>query len=104
MRNSVTLIVHNAWRLDFNLALASFTVRTSPPRTVAVGLTRVLQPNIEGVRNLVDFALSSPFQTPPMILNTSSVSVVSAHPTGWVAESSANPLQYVVSSLQCEHF
>lgn len=73
-------------------------------RTVAVGLTRVLQPNIEGVRNLVDFALSSPFQTPPMILNTSSVSVVSAHPTGWVAESSANPLQYVVSSHQCEHF
>ncbi|KAL8280977.1 hypothetical protein RQP46_006656 [Phenoliferia psychrophenolica] len=74
MRDSVTLIVHNAWRLDFNLGLASFT------------------PNIEGVRNLVDFALSSPYKQPPMIASTSSVSVISAHPTGWVAESSANPL------------
>ena len=37
----MTTIIHNAWRLDFNLSLASF------------------EPNIKATRNLVDLALDS---------------------------------------------
>lgn len=35
------MIIHNAWRLDFNLSLASF------------------EPHIRGTRNLIDISLSS---------------------------------------------
>ncbi|KAF7979760.1 hypothetical protein HWV62_41154 [Athelia sp. TMB] len=38
IRNSVTTIIHNAWRLDFNLALASF------------------ESNVRGTRHLIDLA------------------------------------------------
>ncbi|KAJ7487932.1 hypothetical protein FB451DRAFT_1225962 [Mycena latifolia] len=38
MRNSVTLVIHNAWTLDFNLPLASF------------------EQHISGTRQLIDFA------------------------------------------------
>lgn len=41
LRSSVTHIIHNAWRLDFNLSLASF------------------EPNIRGTRNLIDLASHS---------------------------------------------
>ncbi|KAJ6568449.1 putative nonribosomal peptide synthetase [Mycena sp. CBHHK59/15] len=53
MRDSVTLIIHNAWKLDFNMSLASF------------------EPHIRGTRHLVDFALSSPQY--PRFLFTSSI-------------------------------
>jgi nucleoside-diphosphate-sugar epimerase len=36
------MIIHNAWRVDFNLALSSF------------------EPNIRGTRMLLDLALASP--------------------------------------------
>ncbi|GJJ05917.1 putative secondary metabolism biosyntheticenzyme [Clathrus columnatus] len=58
MRNSVTTIIHNAWSVNFNISLASF------------------EPAIRGVRNLIDFALSSPYSTPPRILFTSSVGII----------------------------
>jgi hypothetical protein len=35
------------------------------------------KPNIKSMRNLVDFALKSPFKEPPRLLNTSSMSTVS---------------------------
>ncbi|KAF8869423.1 putative aminoadipate reductase [Infundibulicybe gibba] len=39
--NSVTIVIHNAWRLDFNLSLPSF------------------ESNVRGTRNLIDFSHSS---------------------------------------------
>ncbi|KDQ07647.1 hypothetical protein BOTBODRAFT_180516 [Botryobasidium botryosum FD-172 SS1] len=58
IRDSVTCIIHNAWRVDFALSLSSF------------------EPLIKGTRNLVDLALMSPHPTPARVLFTSSVSVV----------------------------
>lgn len=49
----MTLIIHNSWKLDFNLNLASF------------------EPHILGTRHLVDLALSSP--RGPRFLFTSSI-------------------------------
>lgn len=73
MQNSVTCIVHNAWRLDFNLSVNSFV------------------PNIESTRNLVDFALGSPYSEPASILFASSISTIAAHPTGQVKEVRGDP-------------
>ncbi|KAG2140138.1 putative aminoadipate reductase [Suillus clintonianus] len=53
---SVTIIIHNAWRLDFNLALSSF------------------EPHVRGTRNLIDLALSSPRHPKPRFMFTSSIS------------------------------
>ncbi|KDN39665.1 hypothetical protein RSAG8_08693, partial [Rhizoctonia solani AG-8 WAC10335] len=41
IRNTATIIIHNAWQVNFNLALQSF------------------EPNIRGTRNLLDLAFSS---------------------------------------------
>ncbi|KAF8219495.1 putative aminoadipate reductase [Tricholoma matsutake] len=56
LRVSVSLIIHNAWRLDFNQSLGSF------------------EPNIRGTRHLIDFALSGPHPGSTRFLFTSSVS------------------------------
>ncbi|KAJ7782239.1 putative aminoadipate reductase [Mycena maculata] len=53
VRNSVTLIIHNAWMLDFNVVLASF------------------EPYILGTRHLIDLALSGPHA--PRFIFTSSI-------------------------------
>ncbi|GJJ11665.1 putative NRPS-like protein biosynthetic cluster [Clathrus columnatus] len=58
IRNSVTTVIHNAWRVDFNISLSSF------------------EPAIRGVRKLIDFALGSPRTEPPRILFTSSIGIV----------------------------
>ncbi|KAJ7233038.1 hypothetical protein C8J57DRAFT_1090832 [Mycena rebaudengoi] len=57
MQESVTHIIHAAWPVDFNLALVSF------------------EPNIRGVRNIIDFSLGSPFREPPMLLFISSIGI-----------------------------
>ncbi|KAI0759226.1 acetyl-CoA synthetase-like protein [Trametes elegans] len=57
IQGSVTHIMHNAWKVDFNLSLSSFGV------------------DLQGARNLVDLAISSPFTQAPTILFVSSVSV-----------------------------
>lgn len=49
------MIIHNAWRLDFNLSLSSF------------------EPNMRGTRNLIDFALASPHANQFRFVFTSSV-------------------------------
>ena len=49
------MIIHNAWKLDFNLSLGSF------------------EPNIRGTRNLIDFALAGPNPGSTRFLFTSSV-------------------------------
>ncbi|KAI0651021.1 acetyl-CoA synthetase-like protein [Trametes meyenii] len=57
--STTTAIVHNAWRVDFNVTLPSF------------------EPLISGTRNLVDLALRSPLSEGPRLLFVSSVT--SAH-------------------------
>ncbi|KAN0082898.1 hypothetical protein V8E55_008693 [Tylopilus felleus] len=56
IRGTVTTIIHNAWRLDFNLSLASF------------------EPNVKATRNLVDLALDSHYSSSLRFVFTSSVS------------------------------
>jgi len=55
IRKSLTLIIHNAWRLDFNLAISSF------------------DENIRASRNLVDLGLDSPQKNSIRYLFTSSI-------------------------------
>jgi thioester reductase-like protein len=52
---SVTTIIHNAWRLDFNLSLVSF------------------EPHIKGTRNLIDMARRSQFGSNTRFLFMSSI-------------------------------
>ncbi|KAI0691830.1 hypothetical protein BC835DRAFT_1278821 [Cytidiella melzeri] len=56
--NSVTHIIHNAWPVNFNVNLSFF------------------EPSIQGLRNLVDLALSSPHGTPPRIIFISSEGIL----------------------------
>ncbi|KIJ59312.1 hypothetical protein HYDPIDRAFT_33310 [Hydnomerulius pinastri MD-312] len=56
LRDSVTVIIHNAWRLDFNLSLGSF------------------ESSIRATRNLVDLGLDSPHRQNVRFLFTSSIS------------------------------
>ena len=69
IRDSVTMIVHNAWRLDFNSALSSF------------------EPNVRGTRHLIDLARASKWATKPRFLFTSSVSSAQ----GWDKSKGAFP-------------
>ncbi|KIJ58231.1 hypothetical protein HYDPIDRAFT_34379 [Hydnomerulius pinastri MD-312] len=55
IRDSVTIIIHNAWRLDFNLSLASF------------------EPNVKSTRHLVDLGLDSLHKHTLRFIFTSSV-------------------------------
>ncbi|KAI0030733.1 acetyl-CoA synthetase-like protein [Vararia minispora EC-137] len=58
MAKSTTRIIHNAWRVDFNVSLSTF------------------EPLIAGVRNLVDLAARSTRRGGSSILFTSSISVL----------------------------
>ncbi|KLO07028.1 acetyl-CoA synthetase-like protein [Schizopora paradoxa] len=58
IRDSVTHIIHNAYTVNFNLSLASF------------------EPNVLGLRQLVDLALSSRRHSPPRLIFTSSIGTV----------------------------
>ncbi|TFK50396.1 acetyl-CoA synthetase-like protein [Heliocybe sulcata] len=57
LRTSCTHILHSSWRLDFNLAVSSF------------------EPNIAGVRNLIDLGLASSYGSHFRFIFTSSVGV-----------------------------
>ncbi|KAJ3539483.1 hypothetical protein NM688_g6353 [Phlebia brevispora] len=57
VRSSVTHIIHNAWKVDFNQSAKSY------------------EKQLSGLRNLVDMALSSPHLRSPRLLFTSSVGV-----------------------------
>ena len=69
IRDSVTVIIHNAWRLDFNLTLSSF------------------EPNVRGTRHLIDLARASKWAAKPKFLFTSSV----ASAQGWDKSRGAFP-------------
>ncbi|EPQ57834.1 acetyl-CoA synthetase-like protein [Gloeophyllum trabeum ATCC 11539] len=60
IRDSVTHVIHNAWRVDFNLALPSF------------------DPNIRATRGLIDFALTSKHGAQVKFVFTSSITVAQA--------------------------
>ncbi|KAJ7615659.1 putative aminoadipate reductase [Mycena polygramma] len=55
LRDTVGVIIHNAWTLDFNKSLSSF------------------EPHVKGTRNLVDLALQSPNASGVRFLFTSSI-------------------------------
>ncbi|KAA1469655.1 acetyl-CoA synthetase-like protein [Dentipellis sp. KUC8613] len=58
---TTTMIIHNAWVLNFNWTLATF------------------EPvHIKGLRNMVDFCITSPLTTPPRIAFTSSIASAGA--------------------------
>lgn len=57
LRETTTVIIHNAWKVDFNHSLETFE-----------------ETHIRGVRNLVDFSVSSPMR--PRIVFVSSISSV----------------------------
>ncbi|OSD00742.1 acetyl-CoA synthetase-like protein [Trametes coccinea BRFM310] len=59
IQRSVTGILHNAWRVDFNVTLPSY------------------EPLIAGTRNLLDFALNSPRPGGPAVLFVSSIASMS---------------------------
>ncbi|KAF7352571.1 Acetyl-CoA synthetase-like protein [Mycena venus] len=57
MQETVTHVIHAAWPVDFNLTLRSF------------------EDSVNGLRNLVDFSLGSPFKEPPTLIYTSSIGI-----------------------------
>lgn len=69
MRQSVSLIVHSAWPVNFNLPLTSFI------------------PHIQGLTNLVDFSLSVHMPAPAVLLFCSSISTALASSLPEVDES-----------------
>ncbi|KAJ7696821.1 acetyl-CoA synthetase-like protein [Mycena rosella] len=61
LRDTITVIIHNAWTLDFNKSLSTF------------------EPHIKGTRNLIDLTRQSPKATVVRFLFTSSI----ASAQGW---------------------
>ncbi|KAJ7210990.1 hypothetical protein C8J57DRAFT_1400321 [Mycena rebaudengoi] len=57
MRDNVTLIVHNAWQVNFSMALSS------------------MEPLVAGTRQLINFALASPHPSPPRLVFVSTAAV-----------------------------
>jgi nucleoside-diphosphate-sugar epimerase len=66
---NVTVIIHNAWRLNFNLSLPSF------------------ESNIRGTRHLIDLGRASPYGAHVRFVFTSSISQAFA----WDTEKGAYP-------------
>lgn len=63
LRESVTLIIHAAWPVNFNISLAS------------------LVPHTAGLRNLLELSLSVPFKSPARVIFASSISTAFRMPT-----------------------
>ncbi|KAJ7667223.1 hypothetical protein B0H17DRAFT_990381 [Mycena rosella] len=57
IRKNVTLIIHNAWQVNFNISLPS------------------MEPLVAGTRKLIDFALASPHPSAPRLLFVSTAGV-----------------------------
>lgn len=73
LQYSVTHIIHGAWRLDFNLTLASF------------------ESHIRGTRNFIDFARSSPLASNIRFIFLSSVAAAQS----WDASVGPYPEEFV---------
>ncbi|GES56856.1 NRPS-like enzyme [Aspergillus terreus] len=68
MRQSVSLIIHTAWPVNFNLPLSSF------------------EPHIRGVYNLANFSLSVHLPSPAVMLFCSSISTALGAPSSTIPE------------------
>ncbi|KAI9926345.1 hypothetical protein MW887_004109 [Aspergillus wentii] len=68
MRQSVSLIIHTAWPVNFNLPLSSF------------------EPHIKGLYNLIDFSLSVKLPQPATVMFCSSISTALGAKSSEVAE------------------
>lgn len=77
----VTFIVHNSWKLNVNLSLASF------------------ESHVAGSRALIDLALASPSETPPTILFTTSIGALSSPLPPSTEQSSKTPEKHF--DLEC---
>ncbi|KAE8381139.1 hypothetical protein BDV26DRAFT_255812 [Aspergillus bertholletiae] len=79
MQRSVSLIIHTAWPVNFNLPLTSF------------------EPHIQGVYNLIQFSLSVHLPAPAVVLFCSSISTALGAPTSDIDET---PLEDLDSALE----
>ncbi|KOC08136.1 putative NRPS-like enzyme [Aspergillus flavus AF70] len=79
MQRSVSLIIHTAWPVNFNLPLANF------------------EPHIQGVYNLIQFSLSVHLPAPAVVLFCSSISTALGAPTSAIDEA---PLDDLNSALE----
>ncbi|KAE8333985.1 hypothetical protein BDV39DRAFT_3315 [Aspergillus sergii] len=79
MQRSVSLIIHTAWPVNFNLPLANF------------------EPHIQGVYNLIQFSLSVHLPVPAVVLFCSSISTALGAPTSSIDEA---PLDDLNSALE----
>ncbi|CAL5868171.1 uncharacterized protein PFLUO_LOCUS2395 [Penicillium psychrofluorescens] len=61
LRDTATVVIHNAWPVNFNLSLSSFT------------------PQLQGIVNLLSFCAGT--ASPPRLFFVSSISSVMGHPT-----------------------
>ncbi|KAL4882687.1 hypothetical protein BJY04DRAFT_227020 [Aspergillus karnatakaensis] len=68
MRQTVSLIVHSAWPVNFTLPLSSF------------------EPHIQGLKNLIDLSLSVTLSAPAMLLFCSSISTALGSPEAKIVE------------------
>ncbi|TCD70281.1 putative NRPS-like protein biosynthetic cluster [Steccherinum ochraceum] len=74
VRKSITHVLHNGYRVNFNLSLTSF------------------EPNVETVRLLIDLVLSSPLATPPRLEFISTIGVLGLHErNGPIKETPVDP-------------
>ncbi|KAI1640226.1 hypothetical protein F4809DRAFT_591978 [Biscogniauxia mediterranea] len=81
LQNSVTLIIHAAWPVNFNISLTSFT------------------PQIAGLRNFLDLASGVPFESPARVLFASSISAAFRMPApASVPEGPLESLEYAAST------
>lgn len=79
MKNSVSLIIHTAWPVNFNLPLLSF------------------EPHIEGLYNLINLSLSVNRATPAVLLFCSSISTALGSKSSEVHET---PIEDLKSALE----
>ncbi|KAH9834865.1 uncharacterized protein C8Q71DRAFT_797672 [Rhodofomes roseus] len=84
LRRTVTHIIHNAWRVDFVINLTSF------------------EPQVQGVRALIEFALSSPLPEPPKFLFESSIGTLQNAPSEDVIAETATMPEWAVGTGYAE--
>ncbi|CCL98029.1 uncharacterized protein FIBRA_00022 [Fibroporia radiculosa] len=80
MHGSVTHIIHNAWHVDMAAPLSAF------------------EPLVEGLRSLIDFALTTPLELPPRLLFTSSTAMLQRAPRELLVLERPVPAETAVTS------
>ena len=68
LTSEITSIIHNAWPVNFNVALATF------------------RPNLDGLINLISFAASAPSQPHLVFVSSISSTIRSQTPSGFIPE------------------